>query len=67
MNREEKEVVVAFVIAIVALAVMCILSLQTCVTGFVIVATASLWAYAWTLFGRLLREAAERQNTEHSG
>jgi len=63
MNREEKEVVVASVIATVVLAALCISFPQTCVIGFVIVTTASLWAYAWILFFRLLREAAERQRS----
>jgi hypothetical protein len=67
MNREEKEVVVAFVIAIDALAAVCILSFETCVTGFVIAVTVSLWTFAWILFGGLLREATERQDTGPKG
>ena len=58
MNREEKEVVVAFVIATVVLAALCILSFETCIVATVFAVAASLWAYAWGLFGKLLRETA---------
>jgi hypothetical protein len=64
MNREEKEMAVALVIAIAGLAAMCILSFETCAVAAVFVTAASLWAYAWRLFGKLLQEATERQNTE---
>jgi len=65
MNREEKEVVFALIIAVASLAAVCILSFETCVTVAVFAVAASLWAYAWGLFGRLLQEATEKQqNTE---
>jgi len=63
-NGEEKEVMFALVIAVAVLAAMCILSFKTCVVATVFAVAASLWAYAWGLFGKLLRETAKRQNTE---
>jgi hypothetical protein len=64
MNSEEKEVAVAFVIAIAGLAAVCILSFETCAVATVFATAASLWAYAWGLFGKILQETTERQNTE---
>jgi Flp pilus assembly protein TadB len=63
MNREEKEMAAALAVAIVGLAVVCILSFETCIIVFVIAATATLWTYTWGLFGKLLQESAEQQNT----
>ena len=64
MNKEEKEVVFALVIAVAGLATVCILSFETCVVAAVFAIAAYLWAYAWGLFGKLLQETAKRQTTE---
>jgi hypothetical protein len=63
MNREEKEAVFALVIAVAGLAAMCILSFETCVVAAVFAVAASLWAYTWGLFAKLLQEASERQRS----
>jgi hypothetical protein len=63
MNKEEKEMAVALAVAIVGLAVVCILSFETCIIVFVTAVVASLWAYTWGLFGKLLQETAKQQNT----
>ena len=60
MNREEKEVVFATIIAAAVLATICILTFETCIVATVFAVVASLWAYAWGLFGKHL----QRQSTE---
>jgi len=63
-NKEEKEMMFALVIAVASLAAVCILSFETCVVAAVFAVAASLWAYAWVLFGKLLQEATKRQSAE---
>jgi hypothetical protein len=62
MNKEEKEVVAVFGVTATLMAVVCILSFETCAIGTIIAITASLWAYVWSkVFGELLEEVRKQQ------
>jgi uncharacterized SAM-binding protein YcdF (DUF218 family) len=61
MNREEKEAVAVFGIAVTVLAVLCILSFERCIVALIFATATSLWAYAWILFGKLLLQMTEAQ------
>jgi uncharacterized SAM-binding protein YcdF (DUF218 family) len=61
MNREEKEAVTVFGIAVTVLAVLCILSFQKCIVALIFATAISLWLYACILFAKLLLQKTEVQ------
>jgi hypothetical protein len=62
MNKEEKEMVIAFAIAVVVFVATCVLSPHVCIIGSIIAVATTLWAFMWTkIFGELLQETKQQK------